>query len=163
MRYLFIVSLLLFVNGCNLKPVYDTKYNNIQVVENLEAIKIEPITTIEGTEFYHRLTSILPQKTKTKYILKVELAGTTMPATIEKNSNVLREYINQLVKYQLIDIENQKILIKEKFYQSTSYNAIFTPYASSIEKDKTGIDLTYAAAEEIRSRLILYFTRNNNL
>ncbi len=163
MRYLFIVSLLLFVNGCNLKPVYGTKYNNSEVVKNLESIEVEPIKTIEGAEFYHRLTNILPQKTTTKYILKVELAGATIPATIEKNSNVLREYINQLVKYQLIDIENQKILIKETFCQSTSYNSIFTPYASSVEKDKTGIDLAYAAAEEIRSRLILYFTRNHNL
>lgn len=163
MRYLFIVFLLLFVNGCNLKPVYNTEYSNSEVVKNLESIEVEPIKTIEGSEFYHRLTSILPQKTKAKYILKAELAGATTPATIEKNSNVLREYINQLVIYQLVDIENQKILIKEKFYQSTSYNSIFTPYASSVERDETGIDLAYAAAEEIRSRIILYFTRNNNL
>ena len=82
-----------------------------------------------------------------------------MPATIEKNSNVLREYINQLVRYKLIDIESQKVLIEEKFYQNTSYNAIFTPYATNVERDETGIDLAYQAAEEIRSRLILYFTR----
>lgn len=163
MRYLFIVLLLLFVNGCNLKPVYDTEYSNSEVVKNLESIEVESIKTIEGAEFYHRLTIILPQKTKAKYILKAELAGATTPATIEKNSNVLREYINQLVKYQLVDIESQKVLIKEKFYQSTSYNSIFTPYASSVERDETGIDLAYAAAEEIRRRIILYFTRNNNL
>jgi hypothetical protein len=163
MRYLFIVLLLLFVSGCNLKPVYDTEYSNSEVVKNLESIEVESIKTIEGAEFYHRLTIILPQKTKAKYILKAELAGATTPATIEKNSNVLREYINQLVKYQLVDIESQKVLIKEKFYQSTSYNSIFTPYASSVERDETGIDLAYAAAEEIRRRIILYFTRNNNL
>ncbi|XVN41658.1 MAG: hypothetical protein RCO49_03955 [Rickettsia endosymbiont of Argas persicus] len=162
MRYLFVIFLLLFISGCNLRPVYDTRYSS-KVDKDLEAIEIEPIKTIEGAEFYHRLTTILPQKTKAKYVLKAELLGITMPATIEKNSNVLREYINQLVRYKLIDIESNKILIEEKFYQTTSYNAIFTPYATSIERDKTAIDLANAAAEEIRSRLILYFTRSKNL
>ncbi|EAA25699.1 hypothetical protein rsib_orf465 [Rickettsia sibirica 246] len=144
------------MSSCNLKPVYSEKYSRNN---DLEAIEVEPIRTIEGAEFYHRLTSILPQKAQAKYLLKVKLITTTMPATIEKNSNVLREYINQLVRYKLIDIESQKVLIEEKFYQNTSYNAIFTPYATNVERDKTEIDLAYQAAEEIRSRLILYFTR----
>ncbi|BDU60228.1 hypothetical protein FLA4_06380 [Candidatus Rickettsia kotlanii] len=145
------------MSSCNLKPVYSKKYSRNN---DLEAIEVEPIRTIEGAEFYHRLTSILPQKAQAKYLLKVKLIATTMPATtIEKNSNVLRGYINQLVIYKLIDIESQKVLIEEQFYQNTSYNAICTPYATNVERDETGIDLAYQAAEEIRSRLILYFTR----
>lgn len=160
MRSLFIIIIFFLMSSCNLKPVYSEKYNRSN---DLEAIEVEPIKTIEGAQFYHRLTSILPQKAEAKYLLKAELIGATMPATIEKNSNVLREYINQLVKYKLIDIESQKILIEEKFYQNTSYNAIFTPYATNVERDETEIDLAYQAAEEIRSRLILYFSRNTNL
>ena len=148
------------MSSCNLKPVYSEKYSRNN---DLEAIEVEPIRTIEGAEFYHRLTSILPQKAKAKYLLKAELISTTMPATIEKNSNVLREYVNQLVGYKLIDIESQKVLIEERFYQNTSYNAIFTPYATNVEKDRTGIDLAYQAAEEIRSRLILYFARKETV
>lgn len=162
MHSIFIIFLLLLVSSCNLKPVYDTRYNN-NIDKNLEAIEVEPIKTIEGAEFYHRLTSILPGYGKAKYLLKAELTAATMPATIEKNSDVSRQYINQLVKYKLINIETSKILIEEKFYQNTSYNTVFTPYATNIERDKTGIDMAHAAAEEIRSRLILYFTRNNNL
>ncbi|MCX4080465.1 hypothetical protein N7280_07850 [Rickettsia rhipicephali] len=159
MRSLFVIIIFFLMsscNCCNLKPVYSEKYSRNN---DLEAIEVEPIRTIEGAEFYHRLTSILPQKAQAKYLLKVKLIATTMPATIEKNSNVLREYINQLVRYKLIDIESQKVLIEEQFYQNTSYNAIFTPYATNVERDATGIDLAYQAAEEIRSRLILYFTR----
>ncbi|ABV84530.1 hypothetical protein [Rickettsia massiliae] len=159
MRSLFVIIIFFLMsscNCCNLKPVYSETYSRNN---DLEAIEVEPIRTIEGAEFYHRLTSILPQKAQAKYLLKVKLIATTMPATIEKNSNVLREYINQLVRYKLIDIESQKVLIEEQFYQNTSYNAIFTPYATNVERDATGIDLAYQAAEEIRSRLILYFTR----
>ncbi len=156
MRSLFVIIIFFLMSSCNLKPVYSEKYSRNN---DFEAIEVEPIRTIEGAEFYHRLTSILPQKAQAKYLLKVKLIATTMPATIEKNSNVLREYINQLVRYKLIDIESQKVLIEEQFYQNTSYNAIFTPYATNVERDKTGIDLAYQAAEEIRSRLILYFTR----
>ncbi|WP_064429367.1 hypothetical protein [Rickettsia sp. Tenjiku01] len=156
MRSLFVIIIFFLMSSCNLKPVYSEKYSRNN---DLEAIEVEPIRTIEGAEFYHRLTSILPQKAQAKYLLKVKLIATTMPATIEKNSNVLREYINQLVRYKLIDIESQKVLIEEKFYQNMSYNAIFTPYATNVERDKTGIELAYQAAEEMRSRLILYFTR----
>lgn len=156
MHSLFVIIIFFLMSSCNLKPVYSEKYSRNN---DLEAIEVEPIRTIEGAEFYHRLTSILPQKAQAKYLLKVKLIATTMPATIEKNSNVLRAYINQLVRYKLIDIESQKVLIEEKFYQNTSYNAIFTPYATNVERDETGIDLAYQAAEEIRSRLILYFTR----
>ncbi|AFC73900.1 hypothetical protein [Rickettsia montanensis] len=156
MRSLFVIIIFFLMSSCNLKPVYSEKYSRNN---DLEAIEVEPIRTIEGAEFYHRLTSILPQKAQAKYLLKVKLIATTMPATIEKNSNVLREYINQLVRYKLIDIESQKVLIEEKFYQNTSYNAIFAPYVTNVERDETGIDLAYQAAEEIRSRLILYFTR----
>ncbi|MFV0250565.1 MAG: hypothetical protein AB8U53_02260 [Rickettsia aeschlimannii] len=156
MRSLFVIIIFFLMSSCNLKPLYSEKYSRNN---DLEAIEVEPIGTVEGAEFYHRLTSILPQKAQAKYLLKVKLIATTMPATIEKNSNVLREYINQLVRYKLIDIESQKVLIEEKFYQNTSYNAIFTPYATNVERDETGIDLAYQAAEEIRSRLILYFTR----
>ncbi|AFD19253.1 MAG: hypothetical protein AB8U78_00085 [Rickettsia slovaca] len=156
MRSLFVIIIFFLMSSCNLKPVYSEKYSRNN---DLEAIEVEPIRTIEGAEFYHRLTSILPQKAQAKYLLKVKLIATTMPATIEKNSNVLREYINQLVRYKLIDIESQKVLIEEQFYQNKSYNAIFTPYATNVERDKTGIDLAYQAAEEIRSGLILYFTR----
>ena len=159
MRYVFTITLFL-ISACNLKPVYNAKYNKSN---DLEAIEVEPIETIEGAEFYYHLTSILPQKAKVKYLLKAELIATTMPATIGKNSNVLREYIGQSVSYKLIDIANQKILIEEKFYQTASYNAIFTPYAINIERDKTRIELAYQAAEEIRSKLILYFSQNNNL
>ncbi|WP_017443338.1 hypothetical protein [Rickettsia gravesii] len=156
MRSLFVIIIFFLMSSCNLKPVYSEKYSRNN---DLETIEVEPIRTIEGAEFYHRLTSILPQKAQAKYLLKVKLIATTMPATIEKNSNVLRKYINQLVRYKLIDIESQKVLIEEKFYQNTSYNAIFTPYATNVERDETGVDLAYQAAEEIRSRLILYFTR----
>ncbi len=144
------------MSSCNLKSVYSEKYSRNN---DLEAIKVEPIRTIEGAEFYHHLTRILPQKAKAKYLLKAELSATTMPATIEKNSNILREDINQLVRYKLLDIESQNILIEETFCQNTSYNAIFTPYATNVERYGTGIDLAYQAAEEIRSRLILYFIR----
>ncbi|AFE52634.1 hypothetical protein MA5_02280 [Rickettsia prowazekii str. GvV257] len=156
MHFLFLIILCCLMSSCNLKSVYSEKYSRNK---DLEAITVEPIRTIEGAEFYNRLTRLLPQKAKAKYLLKAELSVTTMPATIEKNSNVLREDINQLVRYKLIDIESQKILIEEKFCQNTSYNAIFTPYATNVERYGTGIGLAYQAAEEIRSRLILYFIR----
>ncbi len=154
-------GLIFFLSSCTLKPVYSEKYYNNQFLHNeLNAIDVEPIRSVDGAEFYHRLVSILPQTTKAQYLLRAQFSNISMPATIEKNSNVLRESINQFVKYQLIDIKTNKILISEKFYQTTSYNTIFMPYASDVEREETQIELAHQAAEEIRSRLILYFAKN---
>ncbi|MFY9589758.1 LPS assembly lipoprotein LptE [Rickettsia endosymbiont of Halotydeus destructor] len=156
-----IIIIIFFLSSCTLKPVYSEKYYNYLSSHNeLNAINVEPVRSVDGAEFYHRLVSILPQKAKAEYLLKTQFVNVSMPATIAKNSNILRESINQSVSYQLIDIKTNKILTSEKFYQTTSYNTIFSPYASDIEREETQIELARQAAEEIRTRLILYFAKN---
>jgi hypothetical protein len=157
MHFLLVLCAIFSLSSCGLRPVYSEKHYNKQASDNLSAIDVEQVGSIQGAEFYHRLISILPQKLETKYLLRAQFTEVVTPTIIEKNSNILRESINQLIKYQLIDITTDKVLISDQFHQTTSYNTIFMPYAASVEREKTGIELAHQAAQEIRNRLIIYF------
>lgn len=158
---LAITLLIIFLlNACGLKPVYSEKHPRMQVIRELESIIIEPSPSIQGAEFYHRLVSILPHLREAKYLLKIQFLDIrNIPTTMGKSSDVLRNTINQIIQYQLIETSTNKILVSDKFDQSISYNTILKPYAVSVERDKTEIDLAYQVAEELRNRLILYFTQ----
>lgn len=145
----------LSLSACVLRPVYGNKYN---INNNLGAIEIEAIDSIEGVEFYRYLQDIMPQSTSPKYLLKVQLANSSVPNVIQKNSDILREAITQIISYQLIDLKNNKIVTKGKFKLMDSYNTLFSSYASYVESEKALEVLVAQNAEEIRKRLFLYFS-----
>lgn len=148
---LTIFSLLLI--SCALRPVYSNKHIN----NNLNAIEIEIIGSIEGAEFSRYLYDIMPQLTSPKYLLKVQFVSSTTPNAIQKNSDVLREAIVQSISYQLINLKDNIVVTSGKFKLMNSYSTLFSPYASYIESERAAEDLVTQNAEEIRKRLFLYF------
>ncbi len=151
-----IVFIYLLCTACSLKPIYNTKYSLEQFTQ-LSSVTIEPIKSIEGAEFYYYLSSILPKSTMTRYLLKVQFISKRLPFIFQKNSDVLREKINQTVKYRLVDIlTNQQVLVGT-FSHITSYSTASLPYHSYIDEEVASKDLIKQGAEEILGRLILYF------
>jgi len=150
----------LFLNSCGFKSPY--KNQDLIQNKNLNSIEIEPINSIEGAEFYHHLSNLLPKSYNTRYILKVQFSTRDSPLVIQKNADILRQTISQLIKYQLFDKMTSKELISGQFRLLSSYNAASSSYITYTESEKTLENLTKLAAEEIRTRLILYFETNKN-
>lgn len=155
-RNLFFLLIIfsLLITSCAVRPVYSNKHiiNN-----NLNAIEIEIISSIEGAEFARYLYDIMPQLTSPKYLLKVQFVSGSTPSAIQKNSDVLREAIVQSISYQLISLKDNIIVTSGKFKLMNSYSTLFSPYASYIESERATEDLVTQNAEEIRKRLFLYF------
>ncbi len=140
--------------GCGFKPVYSTK----SLASNqLKLIEVEPIESIDGAEFYFYLSQIMPNSHSTKYLLKVQFTATNTPLALQKNSDILRQTINQLIHYQLIDKETNKEVTTGKFKNISSYSTTTSPYATYVDGEMASQNLSKNAAEEIHSRLILYF------
>lgn len=161
-NYLSILVCLCMVASCSLKPVYYSKYN-VPELNQLNAIEVEQINSIEGAEFLYHLSNILPKDTslRAKYLLKISLSTTKLPSVIQKNSDVLWEIINQIVQYRLIDINTGKEVTSGRFSHKTSYNINSLVYSSYVESETANQDLTKQAAEEIIARLIVYFEKAN--
>lgn len=156
MRLLLCIFVILVLPACGFKAVY--KDDNPQKLNHdLSAIEIEPIDSIEGAEFCRYLEDILNSSGTTRFHLKAEFNSTTSPIAIQKDSDVLRQTVSQIVKYQLFDKQTGKELTGGSFKQMSSYNTGFSPFATYLESDMIGKNLARQSAEEIRTRLILYF------
>jgi hypothetical protein len=145
---------LCLLSGCGFRPVYSTKLitNN-----QLGLIEVEPIESIDGAEFCYHLSQIMPNSHSPKYLLKVQFSGTNVPLAMQKNSEVLRQTINQQIHYKLIDKETNKEITSGQFKNISSYSTTTSPYATYVDSEMASKNLSKQAAEEIRSRLILYF------
>lgn len=145
-----------FLSACGFKSLYNQKdYSHLD--NNLNAIEIEFPSTIEGQEFYHSLSSILPKKSSIRYILKVNFSSHSFPLAIQRNSDTLIQSIQYMVEYKLFDINTKTILTSGQLKQFNSYNTTFSPYATSLEQLNAAENLARFSAEEIRNRLVLYF------
>lgn len=154
-RNVLLLTALLFLAACSFSPIYGDK--GFQKNHLLHAIQVEPINSIAGAEFYRHMSDILPLYYDPKFLLKVRFNSASSPIAMQKNTEVLRQNISQLIEYELLDIKTHKIITSGRFRNTLSYNTTFSPYATHIESESALETLTRNTAEEIRNRLILYF------
>ncbi len=161
LNLLLIVTYLFLCSSCSLRPVYSNKYSP-QELNQLSAIEIESIDSIEAAEFCYYLSNILPRSTvvTTKYLLKVKFTNKNLPFILQKNSDVLRETVSQTIQYSLVDIITNQEVTSGTFRHITSYSTASSPYHSYVDNMKALEDLTKQGADEILGRLILYFKQN---
>ncbi|MFK8040371.1 MAG: hypothetical protein AB8B67_03445 [Rickettsiaceae bacterium] len=126
---------------------------------NLSLIEIESINSIAGTGLYQALNNMIKHNNVKKYKLIISLSDETNAAALQKNSDIIMQSVNQVVQYQLVDINTQKELTSGSFNYSTTYSLGFTEYANYIHSQNTIDNLTQDAAKEIISRLIIYFAK----
>jgi hypothetical protein len=166
--YLLLILPILLLASCGFNPVYKThdvaKYNEMPVSSEgnaLSSIQIEPIASVAGSELYHDLSIYFPLKENPKYLLRVTLSYESRAQAIQKNSTIFREIIYQTTNYRLLDINTMQEVTSGSFVLSSSYNTSFSPYGSYTEHQQTNINLAHYTAEQIRQRLILYFSSNH--
>lgn len=152
------IFLLLSISGCGFKPLYGN--TNLSNSYYLNQIEIQPIESIEGIEFYNRMISILPSKVGSKFLLNVSLIYSSEHGIIQKNSDIIRENLKLYVRYSLINKDTNKTLTTGEFRRISSYSTIFVPYSNTSKNQDSAKNLATSAAEEIRTRLILFFEKN---
>jgi LPS-assembly lipoprotein len=153
---ILLTIILSLVCSCSLRPLYNQE-EIANYGHHLGQIEIQPIESIEGVEFYNKMSSILAPARDKKYLLKITLLYSSNHSSIQKNSDITRENEKLLVEYTLTNKETGKILTNGTFRKFSSYSTIFTPYANNIRSQNTKHNLATTAAEEIRNRLILFF------
>jgi len=144
--------------SCGFRPDYKADAYN----ENfLTFVEITPMRTIEGTNFYNHLKSIFPSAKKSLYVLNTKLSFSNSYNVIQSNSDILRETQNITVTYQLIDKKDLKVLTQGNFSKMSSYSTNFSLYSNSVIRQDSMVDLAENAAEEVRNRLLMFFSKKN--
>lgn len=150
---LFLFSLFC-LGSCGFRSTYS---QNSPIAPEIEAIEIEEINSMEGSEFRSFLSRVMPRRAPVLYRLKVTFSNVNVPIVIKKDSSMLRNGISQTVTYELRRAGDGKTITSGSFRRLCSYDNSFKPYASYVEGEDVLKNFTKNAAEEIRNRLILYF------
>ncbi len=157
-KNLIIIMLPLMLNACNnLEAVYKNKSDSHQFLSD---INLAPIDSIEGADFYNHLKNILPPQKSSKYRLTCSIVQAGGFSILHSNSDILRKNITITVSYTLKD-DSGKTIESSSFSRISSYNSSGSPYSTNAQGQAAKTNLTIAAAEEVRSRLILYFKHKN--
>lgn len=152
-----LLVLLFLFSGCGLRPLYSNSSYN----KHLSHIQVEPITSIAGAELYHNLLNLFPLSNNPKYLLRIKFKPSVSLSAIDKSAVVLRESVDEIVEYKLLDKATGKVLDYGTFNNNLSYSKNLSAYTSYVEEEKSLENLTRYAAEEIRIRLMLYFEKHN--
>lgn len=153
----FLVLVFLCTSACGFKAIH--KIDNINYYQ-LKNIEIEPINSIEGAEFYNQLKNILPYQHDAKYKLITTISFSENYNIIHNNSDALNEVVTARVNFKLLDKTTDKILLNSSFSKPSSYVTTFSPYSNLIQKHDLLSNLSIMVAEEIRNRIIIYFSNN---
>lgn len=120
-------------------------------------IQIGPTSTIEEAECWGHLRQILPSQEPAKYYLTFRLEYEQKDLAISKTSDILRKRLTQKVFFELTQIDTNQVLLKSDFTLHSSYSLITHPMVSYGQQNTNKKFLSRAAAEKIRSRLVLFF------
>lgn len=153
--FVFII-ILLNLQSCGFRPVYSS-CNDPYIKEKLSTIKVEPINSIYGSEFYHRMKNILPPQANENLTLKVSLNYDKKSAIIQTNSDILTNQDKLTAKYILTDTKTDKEVMSGHIVKYSSYNSVFAAYPNELQQDKIRRNLAIAVADDIHTKFILYF------
>ncbi|MES2214633.1 MAG: hypothetical protein V4485_01240 [Pseudomonadota bacterium] len=155
---LWMVLTTLILSSCGFHPVYEKNSN-----ERIPSIEIAPINSVEGAEFYHRLSDIIDNNENARYQLQVKLVYTSSPLVISKDSDVLEQNVALDVHSDLLDKQTGLITKIRDFRIVGSYNAIFSPYISYTAEAAEKTNLAIRAADEVHKCLSVFFSQQIQL
>ena len=157
MRHLIAIFLLL--SSCSSRfKVEESILAKVSCVELVAEIDSEPLY-----ELKRRFENIIGGNTcpNKLYQLDVKFQNYTNNRIVLKEAESIRENIELIVNFELKN--ESKVLYKGKFREISSFNTMFSPYSTDIEKLSNEKNVHIAAAEELRRRLILFFKRNSKI
>lgn len=174
MRYILILTLIVFINGCGFRPLYiqDTEKNihfadnqKDSVITELAQIKINPIPERFGQQLRNKLLDLLTPKgvpTNAKYRLDVKLDSKVISQQAMRDDiTATNERVDYIISYTLY--ENSKKLVSGDSYAFVSYNILNNPYSTTIAQKKSEENAANIIANDIALRLGAYFHSSKSI
>lgn len=153
---ILLLSACLLLSSCKLTSVY-SKQNFCETQAELASLQIEVPRSELGTEFATSFTNLSHSREPYRFTLKISFEVENITLAIEENSDIVREGVELVTYYELLDQENGKTLLKSSFRNLSGFNTISTGYESFIEKQSVQKHLVKHSANEVYKRLVDFF------
>jgi len=160
-KFLLIPVICLLSASCGFHPVYGkTETNNVSA--QLASVRVENIPGREGQILENRLTDLLnPGNTGAApaYSLRITLKNQRSELGINRNLRVTRYDVIPNVDYSLVTLADNKEVDSGHITIKSSYNRTTSEFATYVAEQNAAQLADQEMAEELRSRLIYYFSK----
>jgi hypothetical protein len=150
--------LLFILTACGFKPLYGDSSD----ITDLEGVKINvaSVTADVPQRFLHTFKYALedefnPDQSESRYtkVLNVDIVKTNVSYETQNNTSN-RTRITMSINFALMDINTDKILLKDKMIAIDSFQVADSPYSALITDEETSIRMINEAVKEIKLRVL---------
>lgn len=154
-KYLRIIALII-LSSCGFEPIYKVG-NNAQYDEILASIQVvEKKSRLSQVLRLNLTKSLNPNnlEQEKKYLLYTEIKQQVGSTFIKPSGSSGRNKVILTVKYRLLDISNNELVIKGLTNAQDDYDVEDRRFANYIAQEEISLNLTKIVAQNIRDLLI---------
>ncbi len=151
----------LIVAGCGFQPLYGGGRNSEAATE-FAAIRIEPISDRIGQQLHNHLLDLLNPRGRavdTKYVLLVELMGSTQGLAIAKSELATRTNYRLNATFQLVTTSNNEVVLGSSPIVVSSYDILTSNFATLMAEKDAKTRAVRELSQIIRTQLAVYFVQ----
>ena len=163
-RALLILMLSLALPGCGFKPMYgeNTTSTAPSVMDRMAAIDIRPIPDRLGQVVRNELVdAITPGGTAGApiYELALKVGEEREDVGIRQNASATRANYRMSAKFELREIASDKVVLTGTTWAETAFDIVQQDYPTVIAQQDAQKRLAVELAEEIRTRIAVFFDK----
>jgi LPS-assembly lipoprotein len=167
-RFLALALLLplLTLAGCDFQPLYGNRATpGDAVTGDFAATQIDTIADRQGQLLRNELLDRLNYRgepTKPNYELKIKLTEVEQQILVRSDEVATAINLTSIADYELIDITSKRVLTSGRSTSINRYNILRSPYATVVSKEDAQKRAGQQIAEDLRTRLGVYFNSAKN-
>jgi LPS-assembly lipoprotein len=159
-----VIGLALALSACGFRPLYgDTDSQAMSPVDHMAAIRISPLPDRIGQQMHNLLRDRLNptgQPREPVYSLGIRLSESRSELGIRKDETATRANLNLSAKFTLSAARTGDLLYGGHIKSVSSFNILTSPFATGFSEADARERALRELADGIRTRLGIYFSRN---
>ncbi|MDE1174901.1 MAG: hypothetical protein PW790_14750 [Parvibaculaceae bacterium] len=152
------------LSGCGFQPMYAESTQNA-AADRLAAIDVTAPHSPLGREIQYDLFNAMNAQglapSSPLYQLNISPAYYEQDVAVELNTNVSRRNYVLVTQFVLVDLQTNKPVFSGSSRSSSSYNRFESEFANLSASEGAMKRTSQAVADDIKTQLAVYFTREN--
>jgi LPS-assembly lipoprotein len=151
----------LVVAGCGFRPLYGGGRDSVAATE-LATIRIEPIADRIGQQLRNHLLDLLSPTGRAgvpRYVLRVELSGSTQGLAVAKTELATRANYRLVAQYRLLGPGGKPLIFQASNKVVSSYDILTSDFATLIAEKDAKARAVREIGKDIRTQLALFFVQ----
>jgi hypothetical protein len=141
------------------KHISDDERRDIR--SKMQRIKIEVEDYVGYDEFAEHMAYLLgkhnSRSADDEFVMNVTMRDSVSCLALQSNTDTVRENMRKDVVYKLYRISDMRLITSGEIYNSLDYSSQFSPYSTYTDAEQAKIYTARYAAENIYSRLMIFF------